>query len=92
MHTEGWIFHQDGALINHAHMTRAWIETRSVKVLPWLARSPDIDPTEKLWIIVVRRIYCNERHFTTKDELMETVKTLWASLEDHLLVKMTCQK
>jgi len=45
-------------------------------VLPWPSKSPDFNPIENLWRILVRKVYCNGKKFSAVEELKETLKQL----------------
>ena len=44
-----WIFQQDGATAHTAHSVSDWFKEQNIQVLPWCARSPDLNPIENLW-------------------------------------------
>ena len=40
---------QDGASAHTAHSVRDWLAEQDINVLPWCARSPDLNPIENIW-------------------------------------------
>ena len=50
------IFQQDNARPHVARFVQAFFQRRRVSLLPWLARSTDMSPTEHVWDMVGRRL------------------------------------
>ena len=75
-----YIFQQDNASIHNSSSTKSWFEANNVKVLKWPSRSPDLNPTENLWGILVREIYGNGKFYNTKEELKMAIETSWKNL------------
>ncbi len=48
------VFQQDNAKPHTAAVTRAWLCSRRVRVLNWLACNPDISPRGNIWRIVMK--------------------------------------
>ncbi|RWS04221.1 hypothetical protein B4U79_11022, partial [Dinothrombium tinctorium] len=64
-----WIFQQD----NFADY--------GVKVLDWPSLSPDLNPIENLWGIMVWRLYPNGHQFKSIEELKTKICEIWSVLE-----------
>jgi hypothetical protein len=62
-------FQQDGASIHRSKRTLEFFVEQGVRVLPWPARSPDLNPIENLWSIMSRHVYANGRQFSSVSEL-----------------------
>lgn len=73
-----FIFQQDLAPAHTAKSTKSWLNDHGVGVLDWPANSPDLNPIEKLWVIVMRKM--RNKRPKNADELKATVKETWASI------------
>ena len=80
-----WIFQQDNASIHSSHQTKTWLEENRIEVLDWPARSPDLNPIENIWGIIVRDVYVNGRQFRSINELREAITKSLASIPKKIL-------
>lgn len=79
-----WIFRQDNAPIHTSHSTMAWFQEHGVRVLPWPALSPDLNPIENVWGIMARRVYANGRQFDNVAELRDAITMAWDAIDEPL--------
>lgn len=79
---------QDNASIHASRSTSAWLTAYKINVLDFPARSPDLNPIENVWGILVRRIYANNRRFRTLNQLKGAILEAWENLEQSLLNKL----
>lgn len=49
--------------------------------MSWPPYSPDLNPIENLWGILVQRVYANGRQFPTVDQLKECIILEWNNIE-----------
>lgn len=74
-------FQQDNASIHVSRDTLNWFASNNVSLLEWPARSPDLNPMENLWGIMVRRIYENNRQFQSIEDLKAAILNAWNQIE-----------
>lgn len=71
-------FQQDNAPAHRSWMTSQLLEDMDVRILPWPARSPDLNPIEHVWDILGRRM----QHHACQNlnQLFEALKEEWHSI------------
>ncbi len=77
---KNFIFQQDNAPIHKANHTLKWFSEKKINVLNWPAYSPDLNPIENLWGILVRRVYANGKQFGSVDDLIESIVECWENI------------
>lgn len=87
-HPAGYVFQQDNASIHTASGTKIWFQTHSIDVMPWPAKSPDLNPIENVWGILARRVYAHGRQFYSREMLVECILREWELLPLSTLVKL----
>ncbi len=75
-----WIFMQDNAPIHSSRTTMAWLAHRNIRVLPWPARSPDLNPIENVWAMMSRMVYAGGKQYDSIPELKVAISAAWANL------------
>ena len=75
--SSGWRFQQDGASVHRALTTQAYLTHHRVRLLNrgfWPPMSPDLNPIEHLWPMVLHRM---------KGSVFSGREQLWTSLQEH---------
>ena len=71
-----------GTVSMNSAMTMNWFKSRNVNVLDWPSRSPDLNPIENLWGLLVRKVYKNERQFETTTDLKVVIIDSWEQITE----------
>lgn len=79
------VFQQDNASIHTSSATKSWFQNHRVELLWWPACSPDLNPVENIWGIIVRRIYADRKQYNSVAELKVAITEAWESFEVKIL-------
>jgi len=82
---ERWTLQHDGASVHRSKHTVGFLETKGVDVLPWPAKSPDLNIIENVWGMLARAVYKDGRQFKDREELGHVIVDCWEALgEDYI--------
>lgn len=62
-----------------------FLENRQIRVLPWPAQSPDLNPIENLWGIMSKVVYKDGKTYRTIDELWLAVQAAFEAISAQTL-------
>ena len=65
-----YIFQQDNARIHVSKETKSFLSRCSVEIMEWPACSPDLNPIENIWGVLVPQVYANNRHFDATEAII----------------------
>jgi hypothetical protein len=74
VHGTDFVLQQDNAAPHRAALTRETLKACGVEVMEWPSLSPDLNPVENLWSIIVRNVYSDGRSYSSDEELWVAVK------------------
>lgn len=83
-----YIFQQDNAACHAAKTTIEWFNGHNIKLLPWPACSPDLNPIENLWGDMARAVYANGKQYNTVAELRTAIYEAWSNISMETLQKL----
>ena len=83
-----FVFQQNNASIHASKSTKAWLLSQKLDVMKWPSRSPDLNPIENLWGILVRDVYADCRQYNTVDELKCAILKAWSRIGPEVLKKL----
>lgn len=75
----GW-FQQDNATPHTANTTEEWFTRHGIDLLGSPTKSPDLNPTENIFGILARRVYADNRQFSSVDELRHAIAEVWNNM------------
>ena len=76
----GIVFQQDNAPAHSAIHKKDYFLSEAMDVLPWPAKSPDLNCIENVWGLLVQRVYEGRRQFDTIEDLKECLIYEWGKL------------
>lgn len=83
------IFQQDNASVHASKSTKEWLLKKNIPTLSWPACSPDCNPIENLWGILVRRVYANNKNYSSVSELKNSILKEWNAIEEKILKNLS---
>ncbi|KAG8724757.1 hypothetical protein FRC09_014822 [Ceratobasidium sp. 395] len=82
------IFQHDNDPKHTARLTKKWFLDRRVKVLPWPANSPDMNPIEHVWTYLDAAVRATPPLPTNRAEMAEALKREWKKIPKSYIQKL----
>ena len=79
-------FMQDNAPAHRAKNTLQWLEDHGVSVLSWPPYSPDLNPLENIWAMMVQLVA--RENPKTRDELIQCIQRAWDSISQDVVDRL----
>ena len=83
-----FVFQQDNAPIHTARATTEYFHAMGINVLPWPARSPDVNPIENAWGWLTRQVYKDGKQYDTVVDLKTAILKAWEEIPGEYLHKL----
>ncbi|KAJ3615685.1 hypothetical protein MTP99_006731 [Tenebrio molitor] len=80
LYGNNFIFLQDNCPVHNAGIVRQWFATNNIEVMPWPSNSPDLNVIEKVWGLLVKKIYRRNFRPQNANELWATIEEGWEEL------------
>lgn len=88
LYEEDYIFQQDNAAIHSSRYTEAELRGLNIDIMDWPSKSPDLNPIENLWGILVREVYANGKQYDDKTALKNAILAAWDNIQLSTLEKL----
>lgn len=79
---EDFVLMQDNARPHTARITQRALSDANIRVLPWPAMSPDLNPIEHLWDQLKRSLKANYSDVNSRQDLVNALKVCWEQLPE----------
>ena len=76
-HNNQYTFQQDNAAIHTSNITKDFFFNHGIMVLPWPSLSPDLNPIENLWGMLVRMVYAGFKQYDDYSTLVKSITDAW---------------
>ena len=60
--------------------SKLWVETKNIQTIQWPSVSPDLNPIENVWRLLVRRVYGRNKQFSNLKELETEILSAWENV------------
>lgn len=83
------IFQQDNASCHKSAETKRFFQQEKIATIDWPPCSPDLNPVENLWGMIVRDVYAGNKQYDIVDELKNAITASWNSIAANVLKSLS---
>lgn len=83
MNLDQFIFQHDNAPAHSSKLIKRFFGENKIELLPWPARSPDLNPIENLWSIIGSKIA--EKKIYNQKDLKAQIRNIWSNIDKSTL-------
>lgn len=74
---DNFVFQQDNCPIHKARLVQNFMQNNNITTLPWVSKSPDLNPIENVWGEMAKQIYKAEFRPRNQDDLRQSIVQAW---------------
>ena len=71
------MFQHNNAPIHSAKNTLEWLKTNNISTIDCDPRSPDMNPVENVWSLLVNEVYAGGKQYETVKDLKNSLLKAW---------------
>ena len=83
-----YIFQQDNASVHTSRLIQSYFNENNISILPWPARSPDLNIIENCWAELVYGVYADGKQYQHVQELKNAIVREWDTLSQNYIQKL----
>ena len=80
------VFMQDNAAVHTSRRSVEWFREKGIEVLPWPAKSPDLNPIENVWYLLSRKVYGGGTQYYSVEELTKAILKAWDEITEEVVI------
>lgn len=82
---EDFLYQHDNAPPHRAIKTKEFLNRNNIDIMDWAAKSPDLNPMENVWALIVSRLYAANKQYTSKSDLKNSILKIWSGIDSNTL-------
>ena len=81
-----WIVQHDSTTAHTAISVKEWLDQKNITVIPWPARSPDLNPIKNIWAWIDKRLV--KESIASVTQLQQALENLWKEFPRELCIQL----